>query len=310
MQTRIMIVDDEEVTGRLLLYQLQSLGYTAVYMQDGLQALQQILIEQPSLILLDVMMPLVSGWDVAREIRNCSSVPIIMLTGKDADDDVVAGLAAGADDYVTKPFNMAQLQARIEAVLRRAGQRSHWASASTVRRSSGPEVHPVAAVSRSHAYQPAMLATAPQTIVAARVAPIAVAQIIEPAHAYQRMVSSAASQRHIPESLAIARPALLGARLHTERKARGISLYQAEQMCMVRWDYLQAIEQENWAYLPRPQLHTAIRQYAAFLRVDPGPVSREPNQAWPVWQYTAIVTVILAVLVLIVILLLARGVVI
>jgi DNA-binding response OmpR family regulator len=100
MSARIMVVDDEEVTGRLLLYQLQGFGYQAFHVQDGLQALQRVLLEQPDLILLDVMMPHVSGWDVCREIRSCSTVPIIMVTAKDADDDIATGLAAGADDYV------------------------------------------------------------------------------------------------------------------------------------------------------------------------------------------------------------------
>jgi DNA-binding response OmpR family regulator len=140
MSARIMVVDDEEVTGRLLLYQLQSFGYESVYLQDGLQALQRVLIEQPDLILLDVMMPHISGWEVCREIRACSSVPIIMLTAKDADDDIVAGLGAGADDYVTKPFNMAQLHARIEAVLRRSGQREVWGAAVSVSSGSGRRV--------------------------------------------------------------------------------------------------------------------------------------------------------------------------
>ncbi|MFO7169659.1 MAG: response regulator, partial [Chloroflexota bacterium] len=117
---KIMIVDDEAAIGRLLTYQLQGFGYEVCYVQDGLQALERVLLEQPDLILLDVMMPLVSGWDVCRQIRQSSNVPIIMLTGKNADADVVTGLQSGADDYVTKPFSVAQLHARIEAVLRRA----------------------------------------------------------------------------------------------------------------------------------------------------------------------------------------------
>lgn len=307
MSTRIMIVDDEEVTGRLLLYQLQGLGYTAVYVQDGLQALQQILIEQPHLILLDVMMPLVSGWDVCREIRSCSSVPIIMVTGKDADDDLVVGLAAGADDYVTKPFNMVQLHARIEAVLRRAGQRSHWDTAAAVRRPSVPDMS-MASIPRANSFQQPVFAAAPQTVLSARVAPVAVAQRIEqPSQPYPRPVSGVVKTKEYAP-VTVARPMLLGARLQAERQARGISLYQAEQMCLVRWDYLQAIEQENWTYLPRPLLHKTIRQYAAFLRVDPGPALAPARHSWPLWQYTAIMAGTL-VLLLIVIMLLARGVV-
>lgn len=314
MQTRIMIVDDEEVTGRLLLYQLQGLGYAAVYVQDGLQALQQILIEQPSLILLDVMMPLISGWDVCREIRVCSSVPIIMLTGKDADDDVVVGLAAGADDYVTKPFNMAQLQARIEAVLRRAGQRSHWAVASTIRRSNTETTSGSMPLPRTAPQpQPCTMAV-PQFVHSARVASAAIAQMVEPAlqapmpsPMYTNGTSTARAPEPMPAPIIMPRPTALGMRLHTARQARSISLYQAEQMCLIRWDYLQAIEQENWNYLPRPQLHNAIRQYAAFLRIDPGQTIRAPQRDWPIWQYTAIATAALAVVLLIVLLVLVWG---
>src|SRR5215211_1053510 len=120
MTIKIMIVDDEPAIGKLLLYQLGSFGYQASYVEDGLLALQRLLVEQPNLVLLDVMMPLISGWEVCRQIRACSSVPIIMLTAKGAETDIVTGLGAGADDYVTKPFGMAALHARIEAVLRRS----------------------------------------------------------------------------------------------------------------------------------------------------------------------------------------------
>jgi DNA-binding response OmpR family regulator len=120
MTTRIVVVDDEPAIGKLLMYQLASFGYQVSYFQDGLEALQRLPAARPDLVLLDVMMPLISGWEVCRQIRACSAVPIIMLTAKNADSDVVTGLGAGADDYVTKPFSMAQLHARIEAVLRRA----------------------------------------------------------------------------------------------------------------------------------------------------------------------------------------------
>src|SRR5690242_6606104 len=120
MATRIMVVDDEPAIGKLFIYQLRGFGYEVSYVPDGLLALQRFVLEKPNLVLLDVMMPQINGWDVCRQIRACSSVPVIMLTAKGADPDIVAGLGAGADDYVTKPFSMVQLQARIEAVLRRA----------------------------------------------------------------------------------------------------------------------------------------------------------------------------------------------
>src|SRR5690242_13994414 len=122
--TKILVVDDELVIGKLLLYQLQGYGYQVTYVSDGLLAMQRLEREQPDLILLDVMLPAISGWDVCRQIRASSSVPIIMLTGKHSDDDIAMGLGAGADDYIAKPFNMVQLHARIEAVLRRSKDRS------------------------------------------------------------------------------------------------------------------------------------------------------------------------------------------
>src|SRR5262245_22508144 len=119
MATRIMVVDDEPAIGKLVTYQLTGYGYQVSYIQDGLLALHKVLAERPDLVLLDVMMPLISGWELCRQIRASCPIPIIMLTAKGADPDIVTGLRAGADDYVTKPFSMVQLQARIEAVLRR-----------------------------------------------------------------------------------------------------------------------------------------------------------------------------------------------
>ena len=123
MTIKILIVDDEPAIGKLLLYQLQSCNYQASYTPNGLNALEQLEREQPDLVLLDVMMPIINGWEVCRQIRAASSVPVIMLTAKSSEADIVIGLAAGADDYIAKPFSMAQLQARIEAVLRRARSR-------------------------------------------------------------------------------------------------------------------------------------------------------------------------------------------
>src|SRR4051794_21610264 len=120
MATKIMVVDDEPAIGKLLFHQLSGFGYQVSYIDNGLLALQRLTAERPDLVLLDVMMPLISGWEICRQIRACSQVPVIMLTAKSADLDIVTGLQAGADDYITKPFSMAQLQARIEAVLRRA----------------------------------------------------------------------------------------------------------------------------------------------------------------------------------------------
>lgn len=258
MQTRIMVVDDEAVTGRLLVYQLQALGYSVTYLQDGLQALQRVLIEQPDLILLDVVMPHVSGWEVCREIRSCSTVPIIMVTGKDADDDVAAGLAAGADDYVTKPFNMTQLHARIEAVLRRSAQSRPL-----------PYVTPAPASVRPTAPAPRREIIAPVS----RTTRPAVAQIVTPAVMVATPAAAPIETTYQPAPAEPVAPRIveeprLGPRLYATRLARGLSLYQAERLCHVRWDYLQAIEQENWDYMPRPQIREAIQAYTRLLRIE------------------------------------------
>jgi DNA-binding response OmpR family regulator len=118
-----MVVEDDPLIARLLRFQLGGAGYDVVCCANGLAALMSMEQEAPDLLLLDVMMPGMSGWDLCRQVRSCSSVPIIMLTAKGADGDVVAGLTAGADDYVTKPFRLPQLLARVEAVLRRSQRR-------------------------------------------------------------------------------------------------------------------------------------------------------------------------------------------
>src|SRR5215207_5902273 len=142
MVTRIMVVDDEPAIGKLLLYQLSGFGYQVSYIQDGLSALQRLTAERPDLVLLDVMMPHMSGWEICRQIRAYSTVPVIMLTAKSADPDIVTGLQAGADDYITKPFSMAQLHARIEAVLRRAApvSQSRLAARQALRADTTPGV--------------------------------------------------------------------------------------------------------------------------------------------------------------------------
>src|SRR6476469_6102480 len=159
MTIRIMVVDDEPAIGKLLFYQLSGFGYQVSYIQDGLSALQRLTADRPDLVLLDVMMPQISGWEICREIRAYSTVPVIMLTAKSADPDIVTGLEAGADDYITKPFSMTQLHAPTEAVLRRAApvSQSRCAArqslrADTAQSSPMPpqEAHPLE-VDRAHA---------------------------------------------------------------------------------------------------------------------------------------------------------------
>ena len=120
-QQTILIADDDELIVDALRYHLQKVGYTVFTAYDGAEAVQQALIQTPDLILLDVMMPKLQGWEVCREIRQKSTVPILMLTARGEERDRIRGLEMGADDYIVKPFSPSQLVARIRAVLRRAG---------------------------------------------------------------------------------------------------------------------------------------------------------------------------------------------
>ncbi len=120
MSARILVVDDEKSVTDLLVYNLRKAHYDVVVAADGRAALQQAKAANPDMILLDLMIPGVDGLDVCRELRKSSSVPIIMITARGEEIDRVVGLELGADDYITKPFSMRELLARIKAVLRRA----------------------------------------------------------------------------------------------------------------------------------------------------------------------------------------------
>ena len=120
----ILVVDDEANIRELARLYLEKEGYTVVTATDGEQALAQARQDPPALMVLDLMLPKMDGWDVCRQIRADSDLPIIMLTARDEDVDKIVGLELGADDYVTKPFNPRELVARVRAVLRRAAGRS------------------------------------------------------------------------------------------------------------------------------------------------------------------------------------------
>ena len=119
MAISVLIVEDDRNIAELLQLYLEKEGYAVTVAADGGQGLSKFRAIQPDLVLLDVMMPVMDGWAVCRAIRNESKTPIIMLTAKGETDDKVHGLKAGADDYITKPFEMKEVLARIEAVLRR-----------------------------------------------------------------------------------------------------------------------------------------------------------------------------------------------
>ena len=121
MAVSVLIVEDDRNIAELLQLYLEKEGYAVTTAADGGQGLQKFRAIKPDLVLLDVMMPVMDGWAVCKAIREDSQTPIIMLTAKGETDDKVNGLKSGADDYVTKPFEMKEVLARIEAVLRRTG---------------------------------------------------------------------------------------------------------------------------------------------------------------------------------------------
>jgi two-component system response regulator RegX3 len=117
---RILVVEDEEPLADTLRYNLEREGYLVSVARDGRRALERFQAQPPSLVVLDLMLPEMSGLDVCREIRARSDVPIVIVTAKDSEADKVAGLELGADDYVTKPFSVRELVSRVRANLRRA----------------------------------------------------------------------------------------------------------------------------------------------------------------------------------------------
>lgn len=119
MSVKVLIVDDDTNICELLRLYLEKEGYATVIANDGEEAVEAFKNESPDIILLDVMLPKLDGWQVCREIRKTSQVPIIMLTAKGETFDKVFGLELGADDYVTKPFESKEVVARIKAVMRR-----------------------------------------------------------------------------------------------------------------------------------------------------------------------------------------------
>jgi len=119
-QDTVLVVDDEPHIVELAELYLNNEGYRVISATDGAQALKKIETERPALVILDLMLPEINGWEVCRRVRATGNLPIIMLTARSDDVDKIVGLELGADDYVTKPFNPRELVARVKAVLRRA----------------------------------------------------------------------------------------------------------------------------------------------------------------------------------------------
>jgi two-component system KDP operon response regulator KdpE len=118
-QRRILIVDDEPGLRELVRINLEHEGYSVLQAANGVECLSIVREEQPDLVILDVMMPEMDGWETCKKLREFTTIPVLMLTARVQSSDVVTGLDSGADDYLVKPFNMDELMARIRALLRR-----------------------------------------------------------------------------------------------------------------------------------------------------------------------------------------------
>jgi DNA-binding response OmpR family regulator len=125
----ILVIDDDQDLTLMLKAQLERKNHRVVVASSGREGLQKAYQARPDLIILDIMMPGMDGWEVCRRLRELSDVPIIMLTARNMKGDVVKGLESGADDYITKPFSATELEARIQAVLRRSGNANGYGKA-------------------------------------------------------------------------------------------------------------------------------------------------------------------------------------
>ena len=132
MSHKLLLIDDSEDLQKLVSMFLEKNGYEVVRASNAKEGLRQLAKSQPDLVLLDIMMPDVDGWETCRRIREITNVPIIILTAKSQERDVVRGLELGADDYLSKPFDPAELRARIEALLRRTKEMAATAHTSQV----------------------------------------------------------------------------------------------------------------------------------------------------------------------------------
>lgn len=278
MAYRIMVVDDEPLIRQLLTYQLTGAGYVVSTYAHGQAALEQLLLDQPDLVLLDVMMPDMSGWEVCRQIRQFSAVPVIMLTAKSADMDVVTGLNTGADDYIAKPYSLEQLLARIEAVLRRS-------------RASGADPAPLPAantngvlranigtlnsnVSSTATINGVLYAPMPRYAGNPRPQPTPTPQQPEAPPAPAADLTPEPQHPPLPNPLTYAS---LGRRLAEARRALGLSLYDAERESGIRWEFLQALERGHFSYIPHADLRSALARYSSYLGIDLRELVRSTN---------------------------------
>jgi DNA-binding response OmpR family regulator len=131
---QVLVVDDDRVLAEILAFTLQRIGLDVIQAYDGRTALERWSETEPDLVILDVNLPDVSGFEICRQIRAEANTPIILLTARDKEDDIVHGLEIGADDYITKPYSPRQLVARVQAALRRSGARLERGGTPTTRK--------------------------------------------------------------------------------------------------------------------------------------------------------------------------------
>ena len=123
---KILIADDEAQIREILRIYFEKEGFEVIEAEDGAAAILKVQSEKPDILLLDIMMPVLDGIEVCKQVRKMSDLPIIMVTAKDDDDDRIAGLEIGADDYITKPFVISVVLSRVRAVLRRSQATKQW----------------------------------------------------------------------------------------------------------------------------------------------------------------------------------------
>lgn len=143
LESPILIVEDDKNTSKLVTTYLEQEGFSTVAAFDGEQALRLAKIESPGFVILDVMLPKVDGWEICRELRKFSDVPILMLTAREEEIDRILGLSLGADDYVVKPFSPRELVERVKAILRRTQPRNSVSSTPEILRHENLTLDPI-----------------------------------------------------------------------------------------------------------------------------------------------------------------------
>lgn len=142
LESPILIVEDDKNTSKLIATYLEQEGFTTIAAYDGEKALRLARLKIPGFVILDVMLPKVDGWEICRELRKFSDVPILMLTAREEEIDRILGLSLGADDYVVKPFSPRELVERVKAILRRIQPRGGGTTANQVLEHDGLVLNP------------------------------------------------------------------------------------------------------------------------------------------------------------------------